>query len=599
MIPVFRVEHFLALTIPFLLAAGTASAQQPASGSPTPLSPDSAPQALEAPPPGLPGAVMEASPAATKEDGVSGIEVGELGTLDPDSVGVLDPSIGGFRIDMWAGTDRRLLLRLLPRLPSRYNSPTMHDLARRLLLSTAIAPPRSDNDQGSSLVALRIERLAAMGLSGAVAEMMTMAPAPESEPLLMRIHIDNRLLLGDYEGACQAATGADQAVLDSPYREQIAVFCNIQAGNPETATFTANLLRESGELDDPAFFTLADALTAGTPADVKSLTEPKPIHLAMAEAAEATLPDDVLETDSPLMLRAFADTPLVSQAVRLAAAERAAMAGAFSSASLAELYAAVEFSRQELDNALSIASKDHNPRNRALLYQAAQLQSLPVARAAAIQKAWELGRADGFFRLAAAVYRPQLEALSPSPELLWFTPEAVRALLLLTRPDQALTWAEAMQRSAREPEDKQAAALLWPLVALAEGSATGPGHGRWLAALSKTETDTANRRVAVAYSLLEAMGERISEDRWRALFEGDPRVSVTAASPSFMRTFRIAASGGHQGETVLLALLILGGSDLAELAPEQLSEIVVGLRKVGLESEARQLAIEAALAAGL
>ena len=66
-----------------------------------------------------------------------------------------------------------------------------------------------------------------------------------------------------------------------------------------------------------------------------------------------------------------------------------------------------------------------------------------------------------------------------------------------------------------------------------------------------------------------------------------------------MRAFRKAASAGRRGETVLLAILILGGGNLADSGPALLSEIIVGLRKVGLENEARRLAIEAALAGGL
>jgi hypothetical protein len=68
---------------------------------------------------------------------------------------------------------------------------------------------------------------------------------------------------------------------------------------------------------------------------------------------------------------------------------------------------------------------------------------------------------------------------------------------------------------------------------------------------------------------------------------------------AYLRAFRKAASGGRRGETVLLAILTMGGGDVAEYGPGVLSEIVIGLRKVGLENEARRLAIEAALATGL
>jgi hypothetical protein len=326
------------------LAAGPALAQGPVDGGALPLTPEGAPAALDAPPPALPGEMVETAPAA--EEGIPGIEIGDLEELDSDSGGILDASMGGLGVNMWAGTDRARLLRLLSQLPASYDSPALHDLARRLLLSLAVAPARGGMDAETSLIGLRIERLAAMGLAGAVAEMMAIAPPPETDGVLLRLHMDNRLLLSDNEGACQGAA-AGAAVLDPPYRDQLAVFCKILAGDVEAAAFSTNLLREGSDLDDPAFFSLADALTAGTRPQVKSLTDPAPLHLAMAAAAEAKLPSDVLETRSPLMLRALADSPLVSDSVQLAAAERAATAGAIGPASLAERYAAMEFGNKE------------------------------------------------------------------------------------------------------------------------------------------------------------------------------------------------------------------------------------------------------------
>lgn len=596
MIRVFPADCALSLAIFLIFASLPAVAQEASTGSPTLLTPDGAPGALEAPPPVLPDLAQPETPSA--ESNISGIEVGELKELDPDSVGILDSSLGGLGVDMWHGTGRSLLLRLLPRLPAAYESPALHDLGRRLLLSSALAPPREQEDPGRSLIVLRLERLAAMGLVGAVADMMAIAPARETDPDLLRIHIENRLLLDDPENACQAfAVGGNG--LQTPLREQLTVFCKAMAGEKEAAGITANLLREGGDLDDRAFFSLADALTAGLRPKIKSLPDPQPIHIAMAMAVDAELPSDVLETRSVMMLRTLASSPLVSDAIRLAAAEQAALAGAFSADELAARYAALEFSEKELKNAISIAESQPSPRNRALLYQAAAQQELPVARAAAIQKAWEMAASDGTYRLAVAVYRSLLESLQPSAELLWFAPDAARALYFLNQPEIALTWATTAQRHAKEADEKQAAALLWPLVALAEGSSTGSVHERWFSALADKDLPDAARKAGFAYSLFEAMGERMPPARWDALLGESGPTSAMIPDLAYLRAFRKAASAGRRGETVLLAILILGGGDVAEFGPGVISEIVIGLRMVGLEDEARRLAIEAALAAGL
>jgi hypothetical protein len=52
-------------------------------------------------------------------------------------------------------------------------------------------------------------------------------------------------------------------------------------------------------------------------------------------------------------------------------------------------------------------------------------------------------------------------------------------------------------------------------------------------------------------------------------------------------------------ETVLLSLLMLGDSGPTRINPIALRQVVVSLRLIGLDSDARALALEAAIAAGL
>ena len=89
------------------------------------------------------------------------------------------------------------------------------------------------------------------------------------------------------------------------------------------------------------------------------------------------------------------------------------------------------------------------------------------------------------------------------------------------------------------------------------------------------------------------------EEDWLALLDNVSRAPALSADPAYLRQFRRAASAGRRGETVLLALLILGEGGVADAGPELIAEIIVGLRMVRLEEEARRLALEAALQGGL
>ena len=606
MIRAFHVEHILILAFLCLVPGFPVAAQptldnrvlaqtEPTEAAPEPLLPGIGPGPLEAPPPADPTAPAAGSPmdgGAMELD----IEIGELRAIDPDSGGLLEPSMGGLGIGMWEGVSRRLLLRLLPQLPDRYDSPALHDLARRLLLSTAIVPPRTETETGG-VMAARIERLEAMGLSGAVAGMLDLVPEGNRDPTLLRILIDDRLLAGDDDGACAvSATAGD--VLSGTYWEKFLVFCQARAGDSAAANFGISLLSEAGDAEDPAYFKMVGALLTGGKPKVRSLPAPTPLHLALARATGTALPSDVLETESLAVLRALVEDPAVSDAVRLEAAELAVLAGAIDAARLAEHYTAVEFSEKEIAKALTRAEADHSPRNRALLYQAAQRQELPVGRAAAMQKAWQLAAADDMYRLSIGVYLPMLEELKPAA-LSWFAADAARALYALDRLEKAGEWVSAAARFGDEPEYRERSELLWPLVALAEGSARGPGQAAWLEALRARAGGDAGLKAGLAYSLFEAMGERMREEDWMALLDGVSRAPALAADPAYLRQFRRAASAGRRGETVLLALLILGQGGVADAGPDLISEIIVGLRMVRLETVARRLALEAALQGGL
>ena len=92
------------------------------------------------------------------------VKVDKLSTLDFETVGTLDKEIGGLGLYMWRGTSRDLIDNLLPQIPNAIRSPAMRSLARRLLLSTALAPVRADpNSAGKNLIALRVEQLQSMG----------------------------------------------------------------------------------------------------------------------------------------------------------------------------------------------------------------------------------------------------------------------------------------------------------------------------------------------------------------------------------------------------------------------------------------------------
>ncbi len=547
--------------------------------------PETVPAAIapEAPPPG---------PVAVE------IDRGHLRPVDPDATGVLEAGAGGFGADMWRGTPRELVQTLLPKLPTGTPSRAMRDLMTRLLLSTA-DPPQGEGRSGD-LVAARLALLAAMGNSAAVTDLLAATPGRGNEAALVRIEADNRLLANDVNRACVLAAGQIGRAEDL-FWQKAFIFCQALAGEHDKAALGMSLLREMGD-EDAVFFDLVDSLSGPDPSAIESLPDPSPLHLAVARVAKAQLPADAVSSAHPGVLGTIAASPNAPVALRLEAAERAEAAGALPIETLRQLYTSVAFSDEDLANPLSKTEAESGPLSRALLYRTALIQTVPAAQAEAVARALALGREGGRYASTVRGFMPILERIPVSAPMLWFAPDAVRALLAGGAPDAAGPWFAQMRSSALF--DETAAVGLARVLPLAR-IAGSPEASEWspddLAAWWDTVRDDeeAPARAALLYSLMEALDEPVPADLWGALLDRAALSPVVMPHPALWQRLAATAADRRVGETVLIALLTLGESGPGGADPIVLGRVIGSLRAIGLDAEARALALEAALAAGL
>lgn len=645
--PARKIRPFSPLTIsgmiPFvcgLLVFGNPSqAQQPPPIQPIQLSP---PQKL-APPPAAtpttaPAAAATVQPViATPKPAVSGVQIDNLQTIAPDTAGTLTADQGGFGADMWKGTERAIVERLLPQLPVATSSAAMRDLMRRMLLSISRVP--EGKSKGISLVAIRAKLLAAMGDLVAVNTLINVTPGRATNQELVKVETEARFMTNDNARACALAGGQ---VRDSnvPYWQKVFLFCQALAGEHDKAALGVSIMRETGEKDE-VFFTLIDAIGSGTQVTLDTLANPTPLHLAMARVAKVKLPADVISSNRPGVLRIIAISPNAPLKLRLEAAERAEVAGALPVDSLRQLYTSVQFSEEDIANPLTRAETEGGPMMRALLYHTSLIQTVPTAQAEVVARALALGREEGRYASVVRVFMPVLKNTPPSAELLWFAPEAVRALLLNNETITAEAWFALIRASALfNKESSQALDRLMPIVRLmgsrqADDWTTEKISAWWNTAKGRKD---AVADAALLYSLFDAIGEPVPDESWKVLVTGTGRKAVSMPNPALWyrlldateasrlggvktatqtaQSSDVASDGGLFGgsngtkgqkrgkrkrvaETVLLALLALGEGGPAAADPLLLRQVLISLRSAGFEKEARTMAVEAALAAGL
>ncbi|MFQ5775987.1 MAG: hypothetical protein ACE5GS_15810 [Kiloniellaceae bacterium] len=545
--------------------------------------------------PGLPTTIPKAR--------IQGIEINPLEEIAPDSIGTLSPEEGGFGADMWRGTERLVAERLLRRLPRDMHSRTMRELARRLLLSVASPPAESvppEAPSQSALLALRIERLALLGEVPALNRLLSVVPGRHEDESISRIRVDGLLLARQFDEACRLVRNRIASYHELPYWQKALVFCQMAAGEVDKGMLGLDLLREQGVADDPTFFALANAFM-GVEADLPDDTELSPLHFAMLQAAGAPLPSGAVWRASPGLLFALANAPSADLEQRAQAAELVCAKGQLDGAVLAEIYQSFSFAAEELGNALGAVESLEGPRARALLYQAARNETLPATRAEVLRVALQRAERAGLYQALVPVLVPLIAEIEAVPELAWFATTAGRALYAAGRHEEASAWLTlGRQEAIISPQASAAVAVLWPYSRLAGGAAlTTDGN---LAAWRAMREGMGGRALGRSQSLLRASFQALGERDplpWSLIAANGEPVSRLLPNAALLYALEEASDARRIGETVLLSLVVLGEGGPAQSHTLALGAVLSALTRVGLEREARALAIEAALANGV
>src|SRR5579872_5571259 len=549
------------------------------------------PLRLVQPPPtsraATPDTVTPASPDAGNADQSppGGVQITPLAPVDPVWTGSLSPSDGALPETLWQGTEKAFVMAALPRLQPTL-SPTLDDLARRLLLSNAVAPFGEDLPKSRSLAALRLDRIVALGYVDAAAQLIDQLPWKGDPEPVDRLRVEIGFLKNDDDGACgqvQSAIGRYQDV----WWDRAEIACQALAGDGAKAALGLSLLRERQVPLDQVFDALVEAIANHAAAKVEHMPDPTPIRLALLGAAKLPLPADALENADAAALRAWATNANVPADRRVAAAERAAALGAFPLDELRLVYGEISFKPEERKTAIKQAGE--SPRARALLYATAQQETAAAVRAEALQSLLQAGLKRGEFAVTARLVSPLLLQIEPRADLDWFAPMAARVLYAVDRPQEAARWSQIAGASEQ--------GQLFLIARLAQGD-KGPswpkdGLQSILEALQPKDATLEPAKLLLAGALLQAVGEPVRPADWAALVALPPAAPASMPNAAVWLDGEDAVTGRRLGEALLDTLVMMaqaGGRMPSD--PIVVAEAVARLNALGMSAEARHLALE-------
>lgn len=569
------------------LAAGL-PAGQAAAQAPIPLQPKEFQPAPPAP-------VSPDAPEAAND----GIRVDSLGEMDFSNAGLLTRDNSGFGSDMWRGAEGALVARLLPQLPAATPSVVLQTLYRRLLLSAADIPAGWTSK--TSLLAMRLERLMSAGQFETARQLAALAGDATRDEAILQTRADGALAENDLPAACAMANNAIRTST-AVYWLKLSGFCHILNGNEEAAQLAAAMAAEQAP-DDPGYQNLLTALISKSSKAPAELPHPDILQIAMLRFASMTPPANIHAGASPAVLKLIADTQSAPLEQRLRAAERAEIYGAIAPEKLAALYGETPFSVQERANAQTIAAKLKGPRANALMYQSVRGQDDPANQAKALALAFSLARASDSLAAVARINLTPARDLVPAPEQIGSAADIGRALMAAGDPAAASRWYELARAlsSSGDANAASAASALWPLVRLSLSADAMPEDSGalqgWLMQLPPEEKA---RKGELLLAAMSGLGLATPDSAWYELAVAQQKAAAQETpSMATLHLLRASAQSGKIGQTILLCL-IAAGKDAEGLAqPMLLQTLLQALTQLGLHNEARALAVEAALRAGI
>ncbi len=541
------------------------------------------------PVPGLPGVSIPPLGTPRARDGAVRDE-GALKPLNTSSIGLLDERNGGLRPTLWAGSTRRAVDPLLASvMPVRL--PALRDLTRRALASSGAPPADEATPAASDFVALRARGLFRLGEREAarnLAERVTRDHADETAQAVIR---DVLLLAPDPASGCDLVRDAI-ATYTQPDWQTALIACQTLAGDATRAQLGLTMLREQNVEEDDWLDRLVALASGAKRALDGGRREVKPHHLALFAGAKAPPPAAALDASGPAILGAMALNEAFPVDARLRAAEAAAGAHAIPGEALATLYDAVTLNARDSADALGFAERERGPRGRAALFKIIKSQTPGLPRAEAVGKAMQITERRG---VASAFRRAILELVLEIPPSSESAPHAgaiARLLLGEGRTPEASRWFDLLRLGSGIGEDGPGLAPLLALGGAADRNLISPDALRsWREAQGAPGSPRVLSRTRLLAELLDALGTPSTE------LTTTGTASPIAAPAQLIRLGR-AASQRHVGETILLAAAVLNDAGLRD-NPTAIGAVVRALREVGLAEEARAVALDAALAAGL
>ena len=492
-----------------------------------------------------------------------------------DVVGLLGATDGDMGIAAFDGINGQYLQKIITHIDAPIASRWASIVLRRALLSKARTPT---GISGADWVAARAGLLVRMGEASSARNLVQAVDVDQYSPALFEAGMQASLATSDPAALCPMTEGADPDNKDTRWTLARAI-CSAFAGESSLASAQLDRAR-SRKGDSNADVVLAEKVVGAASNTRRAVTvnwqEIDSVDLwrfGMATATGLEIPERLLQPLAPRMRAWRAQAPLLSFSSRLPDAERAAAFGVLSSSALVDFYGAAFDEADPGDR----AGKPSDVLRQAFI---APSQSDKVS---AMDQFWEMDSLGEWQDYARQIATARLAVqIRPNEDFADNAPALISSMFSAGLDTFAAAWTPVV-RAADIP-------LAWGYLAVGAPRPIGDVSTRGIDNFASAGEGDGTLRSRFLFAGLVGLG-RVPGGEIASMAERYD-VALTQRS-AWSDALEEAVRGRSVGAVAILCAVGLQSGRWSDIPPSHLYHVVSALRRVGLEPEARMIAVEA------
>ena len=338
----------------------------------------------------------------------------EVGEFDQTVIGIFDPEINNFNLNMWSQSDGNDIKKILKRINKLKLSKFSENLLFQVLFTNAYPPQK--NLPSNEFLKIKIDWLIKNNKLKDLENLLKINPEVGSEPKAIKLLINEYLSSADIKSACEKINFIEKNV-QNKYLDKFTIYCLINADRTDEAQLIFDLLKEQG-FEDKFFEDKVNFLLGITKTTNQKILDDNLLNFYFSHITSENFDYKPTEKTDKYIWRYLSSANLIetnefeNEDVILTY-EKAAAENSFSSKEIFAIYKRILFNVNQLINVKETYKNLPSFKARALVYQSILLSDDVEKKLELVFLLKELFEKDKLFNVYSEELLNILESINP------------------------------------------------------------------------------------------------------------------------------------------------------------------------------------------